>query len=551
MIRETIVRYRGALALASVLAALSALASIALIVQIGSLAGAGHVSNGAQAPLLPALGSLLAMLVLSVGAQTYQAYFGASVISDLRAQLSARFLALDYAQLMVHRERIAGALIVDVSSIGQMLLILPQAFFNALVAVFCLIYLAWLSPLLLAVFLSFVLFSVACALSIIRHTARLFVRIREGENQLFRHFRAIAEAKKELTLNAARAAHFSERVLGRAIGDNERLVRAANRWLGYSEVWNTAIVYAAILVVAYVGRVYLAQETMLVARFVIASLFLIGPIGRLISTTRQIIGGISSLRQLRSLGPAFVAPPVARVPDPERFSGWSRIRLRQVEYHYPGGDGQFTFGPVDLEIRRGEMVFVVGGNGSGKSTLALLLTGMLIPDRGEIFIDDHVVDADKIADFRQLFTAVFADYWLFEDLLDRSGRTPSQSRIDAVLKRLQLDRKVTVTDGRLSTLDLSQGQKKRLAMAQGYMESSDIYLFDEWAADQDSEFRHRFYRELLPELKAEGKTLVVISHDDRFFDVADRLIRIEYGRVASDSPASDASESVCIARNLI
>lgn len=536
MIRETIRRHRSQLALASVLAASSALASIALITQIGGIAGGGGAA-GTQAALLPALGSLLAMLLLSVAAQTCQAHFGAAVMSDLRAKLSARFLALDYARLMAYRERVAGALIVDVSRIAQMLLILPQAFFNALVAVFCLAYLAWLSPPLLAVLLGFVLVSVVCALTILRRTERFFERIREDEDRLFRHFRAIAGAKKELTLNAARAAHFSKQVLGRAIGDNERSLRAANRWLGYTEVWNTAIVYAAILAVAYIGRAYFAQDTAVVAKFVIASLFLIGPISGLIAAIRHVVAGMSSVRHLRSLGPAFADAPAVRAPDPERFAGWSRISLRQVEYRYPGDDGEFAFGPVDLHICRGEMVFVIGGNGSGKSTLALLLTGMLAPVRGEVSVDGRVLGVEEIDDFRQLFTAVFADYWLFEDLLDRSGRTPAQVHVDALLSKLRLDRKVTVTDGRLSTLDLSQGQKKRLALTQGYMENSDIYLFDEWAADQDVEFRRCFYLELLPELKAAGKTLVVVTHDDRFFSVADRLIRLEYGRVASDAPS--------------
>jgi putative ATP-binding cassette transporter len=549
MIRETIIRRRGSLALASALAASSALASILLITQISGIAGGGLATGGSQAPLLPALGSLLAMFLLSVAAQTYQANFGAAVISDLRGQLSARFLALDYARLMAHRERVSGALVVDVTRIAQMLLILPQAFFNTLVAMFCLIYLAWLSPPLLAVLLGFVLVSVVCALAILQRTERFFERIREDENRLFRHFRAIAEAKKELTLNAARAAHFSERVLGQAIGDNERSLRAANRWLGYTEVWNTAIIYAAILAVAYTGRAYFARDTAIVARFVIASLFLIGPISGLVAAIRHVVAGMSSVRHLRSLGPAFENMPAVRMPDPERFSGWSRINLRQVEYRYPGGEGEFTFGPVDLEIRRNEMVFVVGGNGSGKSTLVLLLTGMLVPDRGEISIDGHVLGAEDIDDFRQLFTAVFADYWLFEDLLDRRGRTPAQARIDALLHKLRLDGKVTVTDGRFSTLDLSQGQKKRLALAQGYMEDSDIYLFDEWAADQDVEFRRRFYLELLPELKAAGKTLIVVTHDDRFFSAADRLIRLEYGHVVSTAPSDDAPVPVCIARN--
>lgn len=536
MIAETIRRHRIPLATASALAAGSALASIVLITQIGTIAG-GVFTGTPQSMLWPAAASLVAMLALSAAAQTFQAHFGAAVISDLRSQLCARFMALDYARLMSSRERIAGALVVDVTRIAQMLLVLPQAFFNALVALFCLAYLAWLSLPLLLVLAGFVVVSVACALAILRRTERFFARIREEEDSLFRHFRAIAEAKKELSMNAARAAHFSERVLGRAIRDNETSLRAANRWLGYTEVWNMAIVYAAILTVAFIGRAYLDQDASQVARFVIASLFLIGPVSGLIAAIRQVVAGMSSVRYLRTLGPAFSGPAQVAAIDPSRFEGWSRLSFRQVEYRYPGDTDEFRFGPMDLELRRGEMVFVTGGNGSGKSTLSLLLTGMLAPSAGEVRVDGHALTATDLGDFRQLFTAVFADYWLFDDLLDRRGRSPPQAGIEALLHRLGLDRKVTATDGRLSTLDLSQGQRKRLALTQGYLEDSDIYLFDEWAADQDVEFRRCFYQELLPELKAAGKTLVVITHDDRYFDVADRVVRLEYGQVAADASA--------------
>ncbi|WP_052250852.1 cyclic peptide export ABC transporter [Xanthomonas sacchari] len=536
MIHDTIRRHRVPLAVASALAAGSALASIVLITQIGAIAGdAGGLPRSA---LWPAMASLLGMLALSAVAQTFQAHFGAAVISDLRVQLCNRFMALDYERLLSNRERITGALVVDVSRIAQMLLVLPQAFFNVLVAVFCLAYLAWLSWPLLLVLAGFVLLSIACALLILRRTERYFARIREQEDSLFRHFRAIAEAKKELAMNAARAAHFSERVLGRAIGENEIVLRAANRWLGYTEVWNLAIVYAAILSVAYIGRAYLAQDAALVARFVIASLFLIGPVSGLIGAIRQVVAGMASVRHLRALGPAFSGTAAVAAANPARFHGWSRIAFRQVAYCYPDNAGEFRFGPLDLELRRGEMVFVTGGNGSGKSTLSLLLTGMLTPSRGEILVDEQVLAAQCLGDFRQLFTAVFTDYWLFDDLLDRRGESPSQARVDALLHKLGLDRKVSATHGRLSTLDLSQGQRKRLALTQGYVEDSDIYVFDEWAADQDVEFRRYFYLELLPELKAAGKTLVVITHDDRYFGVADRIVRLEYGQVAGDGAAA-------------
>src|SRR5256885_14002412 len=64
-----------------------------------------------------------------------------------------------------------------------------------------------------------------------------------------------------------------------------------------------------------------------------------------------------------------------------------------------------------------------------------------------------------------------------------------------------------------------------------YLEGRPVLVFDEWAADQDPSFRHLFYTELLPELRARGHLLVVISHDDRYFHLADRIVRMEAGRM--------------------
>jgi cyclic peptide transporter len=357
---------------------------------------------------------------------------------------------------------------------------------------------------------------------VMRRSERIFERIRREEDRLFEHFRVIADAKKEMTLNSARAAHFSEHVLGEAIRANGQNLRKAHRMWGYGETWNNALVYAAILVVAYSGRVAFAEDTALIVRFVVTALFMIGPVGNLMASTRHVVSGLGSLRHLRELGDSFsVSPPGQRELDAGRFSNWQRIELRGVEYRYRDDDDEFCFGPVDVVVNRGDLVFVVGGNGSGKSTLGLLLCGILMPQAGQIIVDGKQLDTESLDHYRQLFTAIFSDYRLFEHVIDRTGSAPPQSAMDALLFKLGLQGKVGFVDGKFSTLDLSQGQKKRLALAQGQIEDSAIYILDEWAADQDVEFRRQFYIELLPQLKAAGKTIVVISHDDRYFSSAD------------------------------
>jgi putative ATP-binding cassette transporter len=205
-------------------------------------------------------------------------------------------------------------------------------------------------------------------------------------------------------------------------------------------------------------------------------------------------------------------------------------------YYQEREDNNFTLGPINLVIEPGELIFLVGGNGSGKTTIAKLLTGLYSPDSGMLYLDQRPVTDENRNDYRQLFSAVFSDFYVFGQLLGIDAAT-ADARAHEYLTRLQLEHKVSIREGILSTTDLSQGQRKRLALLTAYLEDRPIYLFDEWAADQDPLFKEVFYLRLLPELKARGKTVIVITHDDRYYYVADRIIKLDYGKLVSDSRA--------------
>jgi putative ATP-binding cassette transporter len=202
-------------------------------------------------------------------------------------------------------------------------------------------------------------------------------------------------------------------------------------------------------------------------------------------------------------------------------------------YEREGEEKSFTLGPMDLALRPGELVFMVGGNGSGKTTFAKLLTGLYTPESGEILLNGKPVDDLMREHYRQHFAVTFSEFYLFERLLglDHIGL---DERARVYLSELQLAHKVTVQNGQLSTTELSRGQRKRLALLTAYLEDRPIYVFDEWAADQDPQFKEIFYHHLLPELKARGKTALVISHDDRYFGVADRILKLEDGQLVAD-----------------
>jgi len=213
---------------------------------------------------------------------------------------------------------------------------------------------------------------------------------------------------------------------------------------------------------------------------------------------------------------------------PVQFESIELINAQSV--YYDQEEAPFIVGPISFCIHPGEMIFITGGNGSGKSTLAKLLTGLYVPDSGVIRWNGVTVTNENRDDYRQLFAVVFFDFFLFETLLGLES-PDLDARAAAYLEALELQHKVQIKDGILSTTSLSQGQRKRLALLTAYLENRPIYVFDEWAADQDPTFKEVFYRKIAPELKAQGKTVVIITHDDRYFHLADRHFEMREGKL--------------------
>jgi putative pyoverdin transport system ATP-binding/permease protein len=367
-----------------------------------------------------------------------------------------------------------------------------------------------------------------------RGAYRSLGRAREEEDRLFRHFRALTEGVKELKLHRQRRSVFLSRDIHAATEAYQRHNIAAENGFIFAQHWSHLLFFALIgLMLFYAPSAGISTGSARTG-YVITALYLMGPLAGVLTSMALFGRANIALQKIEHLGVSLSrmgtdAAPAVTAELPLTFN---RLELVGVthSYHHEKEDSHFMLGPISLVFEPGELVFIVGGNGSGKSTLAKIITGLYAPERGFIRANGQVITDESRDDYRQLFSTVFSDFFLFETLLGLE-HPHLDARAKEFLTELHLDRTVRVRDGAFSTTALSQGQRKRLALLTAYLEDRPFYLFDEWASDQDPQFKEVFYTRLLPDLRANGKTVVVITHDDKYFYVADRIIKLDYGQM--------------------
>ncbi len=367
---------------------------------------------------------------------------------------------------------------------------------------------------------------------------RYFTQSRQVADQLQESIRGLIEGAKELKLNQRKRESFFRDML---LSHEHEILQYDKR--GFTIVraamnYGDLISFFVIGAITYIFVNYHAVSQPELVGVIMALLYVTGPVTSILNYIPQIVVARISLNKVNQILADLPEEDVSEAEAPP--VAWQSVRFDGVCYRHAAPDGKgFEVGPVSLELARGQIAFIVGGNGSGKSTLSKLITLHYLPAGGAIRFGDTVVDRHTLTACRQEIGAIYSDYFLFDRLLGVGG-AGLQARIDDYLRALQLDHKVSVKDGRFSTLQLSDGQKKRLALLVACMEDKALYLFDEWAADQDPVFKQVFYHQLLPDLKARNKAVVVISHDDRYFHLADQVLVMEDGKlVRTEIPTAE------------
>ncbi|MEY4511660.1 MAG: transporter ATP-binding protein yojI [Pseudomonadota bacterium] len=480
---------------------------------------------------------LLGLFVVGAVARIALTTLGHRVVYGLRSTLVKRVLDTDLEQLeALGLPRVLTSLSSDITHITGAFVALPSATYGLLLTVGGFGYLAWLSPALFAVTAGWIVLTIGLGSLLMRFTQRELTRARDAEDRLVANYQAVVEGRKELALNRARAELlYEQEFLPNARDNRDREIRA-DVYHGINDNLVSTMVLGAVALSFVLGLTLHWAPEAVATTYALTILFLRTPITSLVGALPAVVAGRVALSKLDALNlpphePAF-GRPALRVANERLPSAWSNIELRGLSYvHERSGEPSFEVGPIDLTLRRGELVFLVGGNGSGKTTFLRMLTSLYTPHGGALLLDGVRIDDHNRGDYRALFAAVFSDYFLFDQLLGPRGANAEPERVRELLALLSLADKVTVSGSRLVDTRLSAGQQKRLALLLSLLEERPVLVLDEWAADQDPHYRELFYHQLLPALRDQGLTVFAITHDDKYFSVADRILKADTGQL--------------------
>lgn len=467
-------------------------------------------------------------------------------LGQLRTRIADKIRCAELRPLeILGRNEIYGTIAKEANHLSQNFPLLVSAAQSLFLLAFCLLYIAALSQA------SFVVVSSVTAIGLIlfwtrrRSLRRSMLTVHAHETAMLDSLTHFTEGFQEIRLNADKNDALQRRFIEVANGLEAKVVGIGRLWVVLL-LFSNAFLYFLVGIVIFVLPIFFSGYTDVIYKIAAIAIFCVGPVTAVTSAAplfdKANVGLEHVYRLEHQLDQGAVTPVVPPIGD-VGFREFRKIVFDRVAFSYRNAAGQssFTVGPWSLTLNRGETVFLTGGNGSGKSTTLKLICGLYQPDAGRVLVDDIEVAAETLQAYREMFSCIFPDFHLFDRLYGVGAVDPL--KVQSLLERMELSEKVSFADGRFSTTELSTGQRKRLAMIVSLLEDREIYLFDEWAADQDSHFRDLFYTSLLPDMKRRGKTIVAVTHDDRYWDCCDRRITFDLGDIVT-IPADRAPAQV-------
>ncbi len=491
-------------------------------------------------------------LLFRNGSALFPAYVSMRIMTRLRIALCRKILVTPLEE--VDRRGAPNVLTLLTSDIPQLnstLVIMPSVLVAVLVEsavfLFGIAYLAYLSWVAFALTMGLIVLGVLLYVGFFLGGMSVTNKVRDEFTAFNEYTHALVFGLKELKLNGIRRRWFSRSAIEESSTKVARYNYLERLW--YTAADNVGQLTLSLMIgcLLFVAPQLGAIDAKTMSASVLAVLYIMGPLALLVSAMPMLAQGRIASARLAEFGfsisdphpePEALASESANVLFLDHKKSWETIQLQSVRMNYldPITESGFALGPIDLTIHAGELIYIVGGNGCGKSTLAKVLSGLYIPQEGQVLLDGKVITEGSRNHYRDLFSAVFSDFHLFNRLIGPDEQEDASTDLaQKYLATLGLADKIKIEGlGYSTTTALSYGQQKRLALVCAYMEDRPIYLLDEWAADQDPPFKRFFYEELLPDLKRRGKTVLIITHDDQYFQLADRIIKLVDGHIVSD-----------------
>lgn len=453
------------------------------------------------------------------------------VARSLREDIYARIIKAPIADLeKLGPSKLLASITDDVQRIVNGARSLPDLLVNLVTLLGLLSFLLYLNPKVFIFVFAAISFGAITYQIPMLISSKAFGDMRIAYDGLLEGIRGLMYGTKELKLCKVKRDSYFDEILLHSEEEVARSEKKVFTLIRAAANYGDLVSFFVIGSITFVFVNYHAISTAELVAVVMALLYITGPVGLILNLIPQVTMARVALKKVNSVLDAIpdenLNSEVIKVPQ------WQSLKLNQIVYQYPLEDKteSFQVGPINAEIKKGEITFLVGGNGSGKSTLGKVICLHYLPTGGTLEFDGVKVTKENLESYRQCVSVIYTDYYLFDRLLGSNSQLDAQS-IQSYMEQLKIETKLNIEQRKFSTLSLSDGQKKRLALLVSFIEDKEFYVFDEWAADQDPIFKDFFYREILPKLKAKGKAVLVISHDDRYFSMADRLLTMENGQL--------------------
>jgi putative pyoverdin transport system ATP-binding/permease protein len=514
----------------------------------------GVISGGLSASIMPFVSSVINELTTadSVSSFNYQKaslFLLIITVLMISQRLFSKFL-IKTTQKMIHRlrlnvlekvrkanyyafeqigkEKIYASITTDAATVSNSAANIVYATTAIVNVFFCLVYLAYISLAGLAITLLAMFLGIAFYWLRQKSIITLFVSAREKETLFFKYIDELLSGFKEVKVDRKKNnALFEHHIKEVSSETRELTAKGILKYLDNSLVGQTSFMLL-IAVILFVFPVIGFEKSAIIS-YVFVILYIIGPIEGIMVVIPTITQANISLIHIEEISKKAESI-IENLPE-EMVStiDFQNLHLNNITFNYNSNNGDvFGIGPVSLEVNKSDLVFIVGGNGSGKTTLFKLLTGLYEPHSGKILVNNEPIDLHA---YRDLFSPIYSDFHLFEKPYGYTIDTEKEKFINQLIKEMGLEEKVAFENGKFTSTSLSTGQRKRLALIACIIEDKPIIVLDEWAADQDPQFRKHFYQDILPQLTAKGKTVIAITHDDHYFDMADKIYKMEYGKL--------------------